>query len=232
MSQTEKKTYNPGEVEEPLYRRWEEAGHFGIDGNKAIRKEGKNFCIMMPPPNVTGSLHIGHALTFTLQDIIVRYKRMDGYKTLWQPGTDHAGIATQNVVEKQLIAEGTTKEELGREKFLERVWAWKEQSGSTIVHQLRKLGVSPDWSRERFTMDEGLKAAVRKAFVALYNENLIVRGTTRSTGVPRTAPFPTSRWNTKSTRASSTTSATPSRTEAATWWWPLPGRKPTSGTRR
>ncbi len=131
---------------------------------------------MMPPPNVTGRLHIGHALTFTLQDIIVRYKRMDGYATLWQPGTDHAGIATQNVVEKQLLTEGRTKEELGREAFLERVWEWKEESGGIMVGQLRKLGVSPAWSRERFTMDEGLKTSVKEAFVHLYNQNLIIRG--------------------------------------------------------
>jgi valyl-tRNA synthetase len=170
------KTYDPKTVEEAYYKLWEERGYFEIDGNKAIQKEDKNFAIMMPPPNVTGRLHIGHSLTFTLQDIITRYKRMDGYRTLWQPGTDHAGIATQNVVEKQLLAEGTTKEELGREKFLERVWAWKEESGGMMVGQLRKMGVSPAWSRERFTMDEGLKTAVKEAFVHLYNEGLIVRG--------------------------------------------------------
>ncbi len=130
---------------------------------------------MMPPPNVTGSLHIGHALTFTLQDIMTRYKRMDGYKTLWQPGLDHAGIATQNVVEKQLLAQGIKKEELGREKFVEKVWEWKEKSGGMIVHQMRKLGISPAWSRQRFTMDEGLRIAVKKAFVNLYKKGLIVR---------------------------------------------------------
>ncbi|MFX4276613.1 valine--tRNA ligase [Aliarcobacter butzleri] len=167
--------YEPSKVEDKFYKIWESRGYFEIDGNKSIQEEGKNFAIMMPPPNVTGSLHIGHALTFTLQDIITRYKRMDGFKTLWQPGTDHAGIATQNVVEKQLLAEGTTKEELGREKFLERVWKWKEFSGGTIVHQMRKLGVSPAWSRERFTMDEGLKEAVKEAFVHLYNEGMIVQ---------------------------------------------------------
>ncbi|WP_201353095.1 valine--tRNA ligase [Hydrogenimonas urashimensis] len=173
---SEKKGYDPHEIEEQFYNIWESGGCFEIDGNRAIQKPGRNFCIMMPPPNVTGSLHIGHALTFTLQDIIVRYKRMDGYRTLWQPGTDHAGIATQNVVEKQLLAEGKTKEDLGREAFLQRVWEWKEHSGGMIVHQMRKLGVSPAWSRERFTMDEGLKNAVRKAFVQLYEEGLIVRG--------------------------------------------------------
>jgi len=168
-------TYKPSEIEDKFYKIWEERGYFEVDGNKAIQKKDKNFAIMMPPPNVTGSLHIGHALTFTLQDIMTRYKRMDGYKTLWQPGLDHAGNATQNVVEKQLLALGTTKEEIGREAFLEKVWEWKELSGGAIFHQMRKLGASPAWSRERFTMDEGLKNAVRKIFVKLYDEGLIVR---------------------------------------------------------
>ena len=173
---SEKKTnYDPKIVEDHYYKIWEERGYFEVDGNKAIQDEGKNFAIMMPPPNVTGSLHIGHALTFTLQDIMTRYKRMDGYKTLWQPGLDHAGIATQNVVEKQLLANGTTKEELGREKFLEKVWEWKEISGGKIFHQMRSLGTSPAWSRERFTMDEGLQNAVKEVFVKLYDEGLIVR---------------------------------------------------------
>ncbi len=170
------KTYDPQDIEDRYYKIWEERGYFEIDGNKEIQEDGKNFCIMMPPPNVTGVLHIGHALTFTLQDIMTRYKRMDGYRTLWQPGLDHAGIATQNVVEKQLLAEGKTKEELGREEFLKRVWKWKEYSGGAIVHQMRKLGISPAWSRQRFTMDEGLKSAVKKIFVKLYEEGLIYRG--------------------------------------------------------
>ncbi len=168
--------YNPQATENKYYKIWEERKYFEIDGNKAIQKEGKNFSIMMPPPNVTGRLHIGHALTFTLQDIITRYKRMDGYKTLWQPGTDHAGIATQNVVEKQLLAEGTTKEALGREKFLERVWEWKAESAGIMTEQLRHMGVSPAWERERFTMDEGLQKSVKESFIHLYNEGLIVRG--------------------------------------------------------
>ncbi len=168
--------YEPSQIESKYYKIWEDRKYFEIDSNKAIQEEGKNFSIMMPPPNVTGRLHIGHALTFTLQDIITRYKRMDGYKTLWQPGTDHAGIATQNVVEKQLLAEGTTKEELGREAFLERAWKWKAESAGIMTEQLRKMGVSPAWERERFTMDEGLQKSVREAFVHLYNEGLIVRG--------------------------------------------------------
>ncbi|MFA5234496.1 MAG: valine--tRNA ligase [Sulfurimonas sp.] len=169
-------SYEPQLTEDKFYKIWEERGYFEVDGNKAIQEEGKNFSIMMPPPNVTGRLHIGHALTFTLQDIITRYKRMDGYKTLWQPGTDHAGIATQNVVEKQLLAEGTTKEEIGREAFLKRAWEWKEESAGIMTQQLRKMGVSPAWKRERFTMDEGLQKSVKEAFVHLYNQGLIVRG--------------------------------------------------------
>ena len=167
--------YDAKEVEDKFYKIWEERGYFEIDANKDIQKDGRKFCIMMPPPNVTGSLHIGHALTFTLQDIMTRYKRMDGYKTLWQPGLDHAGIATQNVVEKQLLAQGIKKEELGREKFVEKVWEWKEKSGGMIVHQMRKLGITPAWSRQRFTMDEGLRRAVKKAFVNLYDKGLIVQ---------------------------------------------------------
>ena len=168
--------YNPQETEDKYYKIWEERKYFEVDGNKNIQEEDKHFAIMMPPPNVTGRLHIGHALTFTLQDIITRYKRMDGYKTLWQPGTDHAGIATQNVVEKQLLAEGTTKEEIGREAFLKRAWEWKAESAGIMTEQLRKMGVSPAWERERFTMDEGLQKSVKEAFVHLYNEGLIVRG--------------------------------------------------------
>lgn len=168
--------YEPRKTEDKFYKIWEDRGYFEVEGNKSIQEDGKNFSIMMPPPNVTGRLHIGHALTFTLQDIITRYKRMDGYKTLWQPGTDHAGIATQNVVEKQLLAEGTTKEELGRDKFLERVWAWKAESAGIMTEQLRKMGVSPAWERERFTMDDGLQKSVKEAFVHLYNQGLIVRG--------------------------------------------------------
>ncbi len=163
-------------IEKDYYKICEQRGYFELDSNKAIQKKGKNFCIMMPPPNVTGSLHIGHALTFTLQDIMVRYKRMDGFRTLYQPGLDHAGIATQNVVEKQLLAQGIKKEELGREKFIEKIWQWKEQSGGKILEQMRTLGITPAWSRLRFTMDKGLENAVKKAFVELYEKKLIERG--------------------------------------------------------
>lgn len=167
--------YNPKDIEEKYYQICEDRGYFEVDGNKNIQN-GKKFCIMMPPPNVTGVLHIGHSLTFTLQDIMTRYKRMDGFKTLYQPGMDHAGIATQNVVEKKLLAKGIAKESLGREKFVDEIWKWKEESGGTILKQMRKLGITPAWSRLRFTMDDGLKSAVRKAFVSLYNSGLIIRG--------------------------------------------------------
>ncbi len=168
--------YEPQKIENEFYQICEERGYFEVDSNKAIQKEGKNFSLMMPPPNVTGRLHIGHALTFTLQDIITRYKRMDGYKTLWQPGTDHAGIATQNVVEKQILASGSTKEKIGRDAFLEKAWKWKEESAGIMTEQLRKMGVTPAWKRERFTMDKGLQKSVRESFVHLYNEGLIIRG--------------------------------------------------------
>lgn len=168
--------FTPSSIEQRYYEICEERGYFEPDGNAAIQKSGKNFCIMLPPPNVTGSLHIGHALNHTISDIIVRFKRMDGYRVLWQPGTDHAGIATQNVVEKQLLAQGLHKEQLGREAFIDRVWEWKAQSGGMIVHQMRRIGASCAWKRERFTMDEGLKSSVKEAFLRLYAEGYIVRG--------------------------------------------------------
>ena len=165
------KSYDPHQVEEKWYRYWEKRGYFRADEES----ERKAYSIVIPPPNVTGVLHIGHALNNTLQDILIRFKRMDGYNALWMPGTDHAGIATQNVVEKQLLEEGLDRHTLGREKFIERVWKWKEQSGGTIIGQLKKLGASCDWSRERFTMDEGLSKAVKEVFVRLYQEGLIYR---------------------------------------------------------
>ncbi len=165
------KTYSPADVEGRLYDKWEKSGAFASDS----ASKADPYVIMMPPPNVTGSLHMGHALTFTLQDILVRYNRMNGKDTLWQPGTDHAGIATQMVVERQLGEQNVTRHDLGREKFVEKVWEWKEKSGGTITNQLRRLGASPDWERERFTMDEGLSAAVRKVFVTLHKQDLIYR---------------------------------------------------------
>jgi valyl-tRNA synthetase len=166
------KIYEPGEVEGKWYKYWEENGFFKAGTNP----DKPSFSIVIPPPNVTGRLHMGHALNNTLQDILVRYKRMKGYNVLWQPGTDHAGIATQNVVEKDLAAKGTDRHQIGRDRFIELVWEWREKYGGMIINQLKRLGSSCDWSRERFTMDEGLSRAVREVFVKLYEENLIYRG--------------------------------------------------------
>jgi valyl-tRNA synthetase len=164
--------YEPADVEQRWYPRWEERGYFRAD--PAARS--KPFAIAMPPPNVTGSLHWGHALTMTLQDTLTRMKRMDGFNTLWLPGTDHASIAVHVILERQLAAEGKTKEDLGRDGFLARAWQWKEESGGTIIRQLKRLGASCDWSRERFTMDPGLSRAVRESFVRLWEDGLIYRG--------------------------------------------------------
>ena len=167
------KVYSPSEFEDRIYKNWSEKGYFTPD----VKNPAPHFSVVIPPPNVTGQLHMGHALDETLQDILVRYKRMQGFNTLWVPGTDHAGIATQIKVEEQLrVNEGLTRYDLGREKFLERVWDWKNQYGNRIISQLKKLGASCDWSRERFTMDEGCSKAVREVFVNLYNKGLIYRG--------------------------------------------------------
>ena len=167
------KTYDPSEIESRLYKYWDENGFFKPDEDKSKTP----FSIVIPPPNVTGQLHMGHALDETLQDILVRYKRMQGFSTLWVPGTDHAGIATQIKVEENLrVNEGLTRYDLGREEFLKRVWDWKNQYGNRIINQLKKLGASCDWSRERFTMDEGCSKAVREVFVNLYDKGLIYRG--------------------------------------------------------
>lgn len=165
------KNYNPKDFEEKIYSDWERDNDFKPD----MRSDKDAFCVVIPPPNVTGVLHMGHALDDTLQDILIRYNRMQGKKVLWQPGMDHAGIATQMVVERNLAKEGITRHDLGREKFIETVWKWKEQSGGTICKQLRRLGASCDWNRERFTMDEGLSRAVRKIFVNLYKDGLIYK---------------------------------------------------------
>ena len=184
------KSFEPAEIEKRWYAQWESAGYFKAstyDSTRVSARSGSEspcgnnaeapaYCIMLPPPNVTGTLHMGHAFQHTLMDALTRYHRMSGDSTLWQPGTDHAGIATQIVVERQLDAQGISRHDLGREKFLEKVWEWKEQSGSTITRQMRRLGTSPDWSRERFTMDEGLSKAVTEVFVRLYREGLIYRG--------------------------------------------------------
>lgn len=164
------KTFNPSQIEQACYQHWESKGMFTPSG------QGEPYCILLPPPNVTGSLHMGHAFQHTIMDALIRYHRMKGDNTLWQCGTDHAGIATQMVVERQLNAQGQTRHDLGREKFVERVWEWKEESGGNITQQMRRLGTSPDWNREVFTMDDKLSAAVQEVFVQLYDEGLIYRG--------------------------------------------------------
>ncbi len=167
------KAFEPADIERRWYPEWESKNYFaaGVDAGKA-----DNFCILLPPPNVTGTLHMGHGFNQTIMDALTRYYRMKGHNTLWQPGTDHAGIATQIVVERQLDAQGVSRHDLGREKFLEKVWEWKEYSGGTITRQMRRMGTSPDWKRERFTMDAGLNKVVTETFVRLYNEGLIYRG--------------------------------------------------------
>jgi len=164
--------YNPKEVEEKWYKLWEQKGFF----EASVDPDKKPYCIVIPPPNITGILHMGHALNNTIQDILIRYKRMQGYSSLWMPGTDHAGIATQNVVEKQLAKDGVKRQDLGREKFLEHVWKWRDTYGSTIIRQLKRLGSSCDWSRLRFTMDEYYSEIVRDAFIHLYEKGLLYRG--------------------------------------------------------
>ena len=164
--------FNPTESEQRIYKRWEEANAFAPDMDSSAQP----YCIVIPPPNVTGVLHMGHALNHTLQDVLIRFERMRGKKVLWQPGTDHAGIATQMVVERKLAAEGNQdRRSMGRDAFIEKVWEWKEESGGKILEQDKRLGSSCDWSRERFTMDEGLSKAVLKTFLDLYNDGLIYR---------------------------------------------------------
>ena len=172
MKQELDKRYDPKTFEQRIYQTWEEKGYFTPD----LDRDKPKFSIVIPPPNVTGRLHIGHALVNTLQDIVVRWKRMSGFNTLWLPGTDHAGIATQMLVDRDLAKQGISRFDLGREKFLERVWEWKEKYGGEIIEQLKRLGASADWTRSRFTLDEGLSRAVRYVFVKLYEDGLIYRG--------------------------------------------------------
>src|SRR5258706_1400647 len=164
------KSFDSKAIESKWYAQWEASGMFARSGT------GEPYCILLPPPNVTGTLHMGHAFQMTIMDALIRYQRMHGRRTLWQGGTDHAGIATQKIVENQLAAQGQTRHDLGREKFIERVWEWKAEAGSTITSQMRRLGASVDWSRERFTMGEGLSAAVKKVFVEWYRAGLLYRG--------------------------------------------------------
>ena len=210
--------YQPGEVEQRQYERWVSEGLF-----KADTGSGKPaFSIVIPPPNVTGSLHVGHALDHTIQDALVRRRRMQGYEALWLPGMDHAGIATQNVVERQLAAEGLSRHDLGRERFVERVWQWKAESGGAILGQMRRLGDSVDWDRERFTMDEGLSRAVLTIFKRLYDDGLIYRAERIINWCPRClTALSTSRSSTPKTPASWSASATATATTRS--WWPPPG---------
>ncbi len=173
------KQYEPRDVEKRWYRFWEENRLFEASEESA----GRNYSIVIPPPNVTGVLHMGHAFNNTLQDILCRYRRLRGDNVLWMPGTDHAGIATQNVVEKKLASEGLDRHQLGREKFIEAVWKWRKEYGSAIIHQLKSLGASCDWKRERFTMDEGLSTAVRRVLCSSTMKNLSIAATTSSIGV-------------------------------------------------
>ena len=166
------KVYEPRQVEQSIYDLWVKGGYF----HAAPNPDKKPFTIVIPPPNVTGQLHLGHAFDETIQDILIRYKRMQGFETLWMPGYDHAGIATQIKVEEKLREEGLTRFDLGREKFLDQVWEWKEQYGGRIIEQLKTLCSSCDWDRLRFTMDEGLSKAVREVFVSLYEKGLIYKG--------------------------------------------------------
>src|SRR6267142_4927524 len=168
------KQYDPAQAEQNHYQRWESQGYFAPEINRDPNAPA--FSIVIPPPNVTGSLHMGHALQHTMMDVITRYKRMCGYRTLWLPGMDHAGISTQLMVTRELKKEGVSRHELGREKFIERVWKWKKESGGQITKQMRREGASVDWSREKFTMDEPLSRAVREVFVRLYDDGLIYRG--------------------------------------------------------
>ena len=172
MAEELAKVYDSGEVEDRIYKFWLDGNffHAEVDANK------EPYTIVIPPPNITGQLHMGHALDETLQDILIRHKRMQGYSALWLPGTDHASIATEAKIVEAMKKEGLTKEDLGREKFLERAWEWKEQYGGRIISQLKKLGASCDWERERFTLDEGCSNAVREVFVRLYQKDLIYRG--------------------------------------------------------
>ena len=165
--------YKPQDVESKTYKWWEENSYFEAEDTSTKPP----FCIILPPPNVTGFLHMGHALDHTLQDVLIRWKRMSGFNTLWLPGTDHAGIATQSVVEKDLAKQGIKRHDIGREEFVEKVWEWKHQYGDRIVSQMKRLGDSCDWSRLTFTLDEGVSKAVRKVFVDLYKKQRIYKGT-------------------------------------------------------
>ena len=221
-------SYAPGSVEGPLYQRWVERGYFTADASS----DKPPFTIVIPPPNVTGSLHIGHAFEHTLIDALVRRARMQGMEALWLPGMDHASIAVHALVERALAEQGTNRRELGREAFIDRVWQWKAEHGGAILAQMRRLGDSVDWSRERFTMDEGLSRAVRTMFKRLYDDGLIYRAERLVNWSPHCARCcPTPRWTTGRSRASWSRSAT-APTTARPSWWPPPGSRRCSATPR
>jgi len=218
--------YDASRVETHWYDRWEDAGLFAPSDDT----DREPFVIAIPPPNITGALHNGHVMFVAYQDLMIRWYRMRGRAALWIPGTDHAAIATQAVIERELRREGTSRHEIGRESFERRFWQWRDTFGSRITQQLRRLGTSADWTRERFTMDEQLSRAVREAFVRLYERASSIAGNTWSTGAARTArPSATSRLSTRPSTGTSGTSATRSRT-AATLWLPPPAPKRCSGT--
>ncbi len=220
------KTYDASELEGRIYASWEAAGAFRA--GRPERRDAAPYSIVIPPPNVTGSLHMGHALNNTLQDVLVRFERMRGRDVLWQPGTDHAGIATQMVVERQLMErQEPNRRAMGREAFIKRVWEWKAQSGGTITNQLRRLGASCDWSRERFTMDEGLSRAVLKVFVDLYKAGLIYKDNRLVNWDPKMlTAISDLEVESHEVRAACGTSAIPSRAATSTSWWPRRGPKP------
>ena len=213
------KQYDPSQVEDRIYQFWLDGGYFHTKADP----DKKPFTIVMPPPNVTGQLHMGHAVDNTMQDILIRTKRMQGYAALWVPGTDHASIATEAKVVEAMRAEGLTKEMVGRDGFLERAWDWKTRYGNRIVSQLKKLGSSCDWERERFTMDEGCSDAVKEVFVRLYDQGLIYRGNRMVNWCPHCN---TSISSMRRRTATSGICSTRSRRPARCWSWLLPVRRP------
>ena len=216
------KTFTPSAIEAKCYAHWEQQGLF-----RPARPDAEPFSIVLPPPNVTGTLHIGHALDQTLQDILIRWQRLKGKDARWIVGTDHAGIATQMVVERTIAGQGLTRQGLGREAFLAPVWDWKEQSGGAITRQMRRLGASADWSNERFTMDEGFNKAVVEVFVRLHEAGLIYRDKRLVNWDPKfQTAIPTSKSKPAKFRAISGTCAIRWRMAPGIWWWPPPAPKP------
>jgi len=222
------KSYEFAGIEEKWLRYWQEHNCF-----QATMEEGRPaFAIVIPPPNVTGVLHVGHALNNTMQDVLVRYHRMCGDNTVWVPGTDHAGIATQNVVERQLAAEGKSRHEVGREEFIRKVWEWRAEKGGAIIHQLKRLGASCDWDRERFTMDEGLSRAVREVFVRLYHEGLIYKGDYIVNWCPRCqTALADDEVEHEEKQGKLYHIRYPFAMAVVLWWWPPPVPKPCSAIR-